>query len=193
MKPHAVTRPVTDATSEALTLEQAKLHLRVTDDSEDDAINDLIKRSRLYIQREIGRSIMSCTWKLTLDWFPSVVFLRFPPVTAISSVTYYDTAGTVTTLSTDDYIYDLQSEMARITPAYGKTWPSTQSRIAAVTVNYTAGYASAAAVPEPIKHAMLLLIEHWYRMRSAVEAGGDKPTAFAVDSLLAPYVVAEYA
>jgi uncharacterized phiE125 gp8 family phage protein len=193
MKPHAVTRPVADATSEALTLEQAKLHLRVTDDSEDDAINDLIKRARLHVQREMGRSIMSCTWKLTLDWFPSVVFLRFPPVTAVSSVTYYDTSGTVTTLSTDDYIYDLQSEMARVTPAYGKTWPATQSRIAAVTVNYTAGYASASAVPEPIKHAMLLLINHWYEMRSAVTQGNSKPTDLAVESLLAPYMVAEYA
>ena len=193
MKPHAITRLVTDATSEPLTLEQAKLHLRVTDDIEDEAIEQLITRARLHIQKETGRGILVSTWKLTLDWFPAVIYLRYPPVQTVASITYYDTAGTSTTLSADDYIYDLQSEMARITPAYGKTWPSIQSRIAAVTVNYTAGYATAAAVPEPIKHAMLLLVGYWYSMRDAVAIGNNKPAEFAVDALLAPYLVAEYA
>lgn len=193
MRPHAITRPITDATSEPLTLEQARLHLRVTDNTEDEEIEKLIKRARLYVQKETGRGILESTWKLTLDWFPPVIYMRYPPVQTVISITYYDTAGTSTTLSTDDYIYDLQSEMARITPAYGKTWPAIQSRIAAVTVNYTAGYATAEEVPEPIKHAMLLLIGYWYDMRDAVAVGNNKPAEFGVDALIAPYMVAEYA
>lgn len=192
-KPPEFTELVTDATSEALTLEEVKLHSRVTDSADDDAISRDITAARLFVQKETGRAIMSSTWRRTMDWFPGCIFLRYPPVSAITSITYYDTAGTSQTLSASDYTSDLRSEKARITPAYGLTWPSTQSRIGAVTVNYTAGYASAALVPTPIKQAMLMLCDHWYNQRAAAATGNVKQVDFSVDALLAGYMVAEYA
>ncbi|CAN7313592.1 head-tail connector protein [Rhizobium rhizogenes] len=49
------------------------------------------------------------------------------------------------------------------------------------------GVALAAPVPAPIKHAVLLLVSHWYNAR---EATGEKPSqaiAFGVSALLQPF------
>lgn len=49
------------------------------------------------------------------------------------------------------------------------------------------GVAIATPVPAPVKHAILLLVSHWYGAR---DAAGEKPSqaiAFGVDALLAPY------
>ncbi len=49
------------------------------------------------------------------------------------------------------------------------------------------GVATAAPVPAPVKHAILLLVSNWYNAR---EAAGEKPSqaiAFGVDALLQPY------
>lgn len=49
------------------------------------------------------------------------------------------------------------------------------------------GVAIATPVPAPVKHAILLLVSHWYGNR---EAAGEKPSqaiAFGVDALLAPH------
>lgn len=49
------------------------------------------------------------------------------------------------------------------------------------------GVAVAAPVPAPVKHAIILLVSHWYNAR---EAAGEKPSApiaFGVNALLQPY------
>ena len=194
-RPHAVTRLITDATVEPVTLDEAQQHLRVTDASDDEYISNLIKTARLHCERETNRSFITTTWRLSLDYFPGVIYPRKPPLISVSSITYYDTTGASQTLSSTYYTVDANSEPGRITEAYGYQWPSTYSRVGAVTVNYTAGYgAAASSVPLPIKQAMLLLIGHWFEMRSAVLIGSlSKSLEFAVESLLAPYVIPEYA
>jgi len=49
------------------------------------------------------------------------------------------------------------------------------------------GVAIVTPVPAPIRHAILLLVSHWYANR---DAAGEKPShavEFGVDALLAPY------
>lgn len=193
-KPPTVTRLVTDATTEPLTVEEARTHLRVTDDTEDEYIERLITTARTYCERETDRAFLTSTWRMTLDWFPAVIHVRKPPLISVTSITYYDTTGTSQTLSASNYTVDATHEPGRITPAYGLTWPSTQSRVGAVTVNYTAGYgAAASAVPMPIKQAMLLLVGYWFNQRESAAQGASNEVPFAVNSLLAPYVIPEYA
>lgn len=89
------------------------------------------------------------------------------------------------TVSTDVYFVDTTSLPGRVGLAYGQDWPTDATAgIGAVQVNYVAGYGAASAVPQTIKHAMLLLIGHWYVNREAV--GPSMSAApMAVDSLLA--------
>lgn len=73
-------------------------------------------------------------------------------------------------------------------PAVDVTWPTTQDRINAVTVVYTAGYgASAASVPKTIKHWIKLAVSDLYDNRG-LSADRTVPQDFA-RSLIDPYRV----
>jgi hypothetical protein len=83
-------------------------------------------------------------------------------------VTYTDTAGATQTLSTGSNwrLLDLGDfSMARIVPVYGYTWPATRAQNNVVSVQYVAGYASAAAVPESIKQWIKLMVSTMYENR----------------------------
>ncbi len=150
-----------------------KLHLRVTDDSEDDAINRLIVVARIEAETFTNRQLMPATWDLYLDRFPSglePIELPKCPVTAVSSITYTDGSGDTQTWSSANYIQDLFSEPARVTLAYNAVWPEVRHVSKSIRVRYTAGYANAAAVPAPIKQAMLLLLSSLYKEREDGEA-----------------------
>ena len=54
---------------------------------------------------------------------------------------------------------------ARVAPAYDEIWPVVRCLPEAVQIRFVAGYGAAAAVPEDIKEAMLLIIGHLYAHR----------------------------
>jgi uncharacterized phiE125 gp8 family phage protein len=55
-------------------------------------------------------------------------------------------------------------------------------------VRYVAGYAEDhTGVPQPLRHALRLLLAHWYANREAVSAGDLKELPVAVDALISPY------
>lgn len=174
-----------EPTSEPLTREEAKRNLRFSYDTEDIRIEALIKAARRYCETMTGRSFVTQTLALTLDRFPcdsEPILLPRSPVQSVSSVAYYDTTNASQTLSASYYQTDLQSLPPRIANVYGRIWPGTYERMAAVTVTYVCGYTT---VPETLKQAMHLLVSHWFTNREA--AGGnnvDKVTAMAVQNLL---------
>lgn len=178
--------------SEPITRAEAKLHMRLITDPadvtvhpEDDTVDDLIVAARQFAEQETQRSLITQTWRYTCDAFPCVIKLVKGPVSAIDSITYVDMAGATQTLASTEYATELTGTLARITPAFGKTWPPTLPQIGSVAVNFTAGYGAAAAVPQGLKRWMLLRIGALYENRE--EVGGDlKPLPF-IDSLLDAY------
>lgn len=117
-----------------------------------------------------------------------------PPLQTVDSIKYIDQDGAQQTLAPSAYLVDTISEPARITPAYGTTWPATQNRINAVEVAFTAGYGAASVVPEGIKRWMLIRIGSLYENREEValmNRGKLEPLPF-VDGLLDPYRVVTY-
>jgi len=129
---------------EPLSLTEAKAHLRVEVSTDDDLITSLIKVARQYAEAVTGRQLSVATLRLTLDEFPSendeqITLLR-PPVHYISSISYVDTDGVTQTVDSSDYQLDRATEPARLRPAYGTSWPSARDQMAAVTIDYVAGY-----------------------------------------------------
>lgn len=122
------------------------------------------------------------------------IFLPRPPLVTVDSVTYYDTDGTLQTLSSSQYLVDIVSEPARLVPAPNVTWPATQTRINAVAVLFTCGYGAAAAVPSGIKRWMLTRIGAMYENREEIVV--DKRVAAVelpfIDRLLDPYRVVTF-
>lgn len=63
---------VTAPATEPVMLSDARAHLRIDDDdtSQDSLIQTLIQAAREYIERILGRALVTQTWKFTLDRFP---------------------------------------------------------------------------------------------------------------------------
>lgn len=169
--PHFITVSVAPG-SEPVTTADAKAHLRVDHSEEDLYIDTLVEAARELVEIDTERALMPQTLVLRLDAFPDFIELRRCPANTITTVKYYDSAGTLTTLAADQYRADLSTEPGRIAPAWGVAWPSTRPMSNAVEVTFTAGYADEEAVPAAAKHAIKLLVGHWYRNREAVGTVG---------------------
>lgn len=189
---------VTAPAVEPIALADAKTHLRVDATAEDTLITSLIVAARQHAENVTQRGLITQAWDLQLDAWPNGDEIRIPlpPLQSITSVKYYDTAGTEYTMTASDYIVDTKSEPGRIVLAYGKSWPSTTLRPAAgVLVRFVAGYGAAAAnVPDAIIAALKLHIGHLHEHREAVNVGNivnELPLAY--DALLWPYRVLMFA
>ena len=193
MKYNSVTR-ATGPAVEPLTVAEAKLHLRVDTTEDDTYIGTLITAAREWVENYLDRTLITTQLILRAAEFPTEELeLARPPMvasgTATAVVITYTLADTTTaTLSTALYRVDRTSTPGNVAPIINGTWPSDVIEDAnAVAVTYWAGYGpTSASVPATIRHAMLMLIGHWYDRRSAVLTGTiSKPIEFAVESLLA--------
>lgn len=180
-------RLITPAVNQAVTLAEAKAHLRVTSNSEDAYINLLIESACARAEHELGRALMPQTWELTLDAFPSAIRLDYPPLISVVHVKYFDTSGAEQTLATNEYFVDSKNEPGWVMPGYNKEWPETYGRANDVTVRFQAGYANEAAIPSPIKSWVLLLVGSMYENRESEITGTIVARLGFADRLLDRY------
>jgi uncharacterized phiE125 gp8 family phage protein len=167
---------ITPPSIEPITLDEAKLHVRVWDANEDGYIEGLIAAARQWCERHCSRSFITTRWRQQFADFPvSGVFkLSMAPVSAVSAITYTDAAGSTQVLSSSAYVLGTDREPAEVRKAYGAVWPSvrTEGVGSVVAVTYDAGYgATAASVPGTIKHAIKLMVSHWYECREPIVTG----------------------
>jgi uncharacterized phiE125 gp8 family phage protein len=177
--------------AEPITLAEAKANLRVVFDDEDDDITRMIRAARQMAEGRINRALVPTTKIVALPAFCGAVQLPGVPFVSVTSVTYRDpTTGAYQALGPALYEVDAYAEPAQLVLAFGATWPTTAPSSTAVVVEYLAGYADAASVPEPIRQWMLLAIGAFYEQRSMVNEAQTYalPDEFA-KWLLQPYVV----
>lgn len=137
----------------------------------------------------LGRALLTQTWQQSYPGFTTGLRLPVGDLISISTVTYYDSDNVQQTLSSTVYRGLTDSRGPYVAEKPDQSWPSAYTRDDAVTVTWTAGYgATAASVPAAIRHALLLLIGHWYENRESVVIGAPVASLpMAVESLLAPY------
>jgi len=186
--PGALNR-TTDATLDPVTLNEAKRHVNVEFNRDDNLITALITAAREHAEEYTGRAFNTQTWTLELDAWPAdgVIRLARSPTISVSTVKYYNSAGVQTTLvSGTDYQEALTSEPARITIEPGMTWPTVETgRLNAVEVIYVAGYGALASdVPQAIRQAMLLAIAAWYEHREELTDLALRRLPFGARALL---------
>lgn len=179
---------------EVLSLEQAKLHLKIDSDltADDSLIAALLTAARRKCETETWRTFLTSTWDYAIDEFPwganswlggrgNQIRIPNPPLVSVTSVTYLDSIGSSQVYPAPSY-QAVPGTPGIIAPAYGTTWPYYgRYQPNAVVVRYVAGYGLAGAVPETVKAAVKLLLTHLYYNR------GDADSALpgAVAALLA--------
>lgn len=172
----------TAPTSEPVTISEVKDHLRVDTGDDDTDLGRKIAAARQWVEEFTGRSLMVTTWKLYLSDWPVAIQLPNPPMKTLTSILYLDTGGTEQTLGTEVYITNSVAEPAVIREAYSKSWPALRNRqYNSITVEYIAGYASASAVPQAIRQALILRVQAAYDDPAANELND------AAAKLLWPY------
>lgn len=174
-------RLITAPASYPVSLAQAKLHCRIDGNDEDALVEGLIAAATEHVELYTGRAIVSQTWEAVYDAFSDAMVLPKGPVTAITSVKYFDTAGAEQTVTDTNYRLDSASDPQWLVRAADYTWPDVSDGVNNVVIRFVAGYAT---VPEALKQAILLLVGQWYDNRSAAT---DKPLIAmpnAVEALL---------
>lgn len=158
--------------TEPILLADAKLHLKVENTDEDALIDSLISTARRSAENQTHRALITQTWDLNLDRFPTCFEIPNPPLISVTHVKYYDSSGVLQTVDASDYIVDApagpQCLPGRIALAVDASWPTAQTRINAVTIRFVAGYGDAGDVPEDIKAALKLIVGHLYANRESV-------------------------
>jgi len=199
---------ITAPAQEPITLSEAKAHLRVDTGAEDSLIETLIRVARQHVEEVTSRALITQTlaysvddflgslyinhpWEEYLGYKDNSLILPRPPLQSVDNIEYVDTQGAMQTLDASIYRVDAVSEAARITEAEAETWPTTDSVTNAVTITYVAGYGdNPADVPAPLRHAMLMMIGHFYENREEAVVGTTaRQLPMAVNALIAPYRV----
>lgn len=185
---------VTPPDHEPLTLDEAKLHLRVDHDLEDAKILGMIRTAREAAEEAASRTLVPTTYKVKLDDWPIPEWKRGrwrreiridDELQQVVSVSYRDAAGDLQVL--DESAYDVdEGPPGRIVPAYGACWPRVRPGPGAVEVVYTAGYASDDLIPQSLKDWMLLLVGNLYENRESTVPGASVAELPDLDDLLGP-------
>ncbi len=188
--------------SEPLSLEEAKLHLRLSTDAtaEDDLVASLIVAAREHVETYTNRALITQTWYWKSHGFPcGDIIIPRPPLVSITSISYVDSNGASQTWAAGSTGYQLikpagpKAQYARVQPSYLIPYPQARSQPEAVTIEYVCGYGDATAVPDSIKSAMRLLIGHWYENREVVNVGNiTTELPFTVVALLGGYTVERF-
>lgn len=177
-----------------LSLDEAKAHLRVEHDDDNDYIESLIEVATSMVDGPagwLGRALITQTLEWRGDEFPTCpstdIRLLCPPVISVTSVKYDATAGEQTVAGSDYRIVG-QPSMPAVSLYAGGSWPSSSVQGEAVRIRYVAGYGEDGEdVPAPIRHAILLLISQFYENRSASVEAAQTEFPFSVTALLSPY------
>ena len=174
---------------EPVTLDEARAFLRVEHNDDDELIAALIAGSRIHVEAQTRRALITQSWRLARDNWPEDGRLRIVPgpLQALNSARVYDFDGNAHDVDLQAFVPDLGASVLVVAP-----WavPAPGRIAAGIELDVTVGYGdSALDVPEPLRQAICLLIAHWYENRGLVAAGTTQAGVLpqTVGALLAPY------
>jgi uncharacterized phiE125 gp8 family phage protein len=163
---------VTAATVEPVTLAQAKAHLRVMQDFDDELIATQISAARERVELNTGRALAAATYRLAVPGSCSTVHLPLFPVATVTEVSYLGTGDVRIVVDPASYYTD--SNRSTLTLARSIS-------TSAVNVTFTT---APAVIPAALKAAILLIVADLYEHAEEGAEVGDNP---AVERLITPY------
>lgn len=163
-------------------LDLVKLHLRLdTDNSDEDTlVEHLIQTATERCEHHLGVSLLTKTYKTVCEFGDKIKLI--PTLVDLISVIVTNDDDTTTTLTNQDYLLN----QSNLIPVIMLMVLVEQF----ISVTYTAGYGTAAQVPNSIKQWILVDIATLYENREAVMSGSVSSIPYPfVDGLLDPYRV----
>ena len=159
---------VTPPAAEPLTLVEVKSHLRIEHSDDDSLIQRLIDVAVRFVdvQGSLGKAMITQTWA---EWFapnPSTITLGVGPVQSVSAIRYYDADNALQVATLSNFLVMGTPSQTIVKPKIGFTWPTVFVRDDAIKIEYVVGYGNAANdVPQTVRHALMMLVAHYYENR----------------------------
>lgn len=180
---------ITPPAVEPVTLEEAKAHLRLTENDDDDYVSTLIVAARLQVETAIRRVLIDQTWRVFLDDWPRDGLVELPvgPVRSIAEIVVYDADGEPVPLAATAWQLDAVSIPARL-KLLG-VGPRPGRPLNGIEIDLVAGWGSSGlAVPQPLRLAVMTLVARWFENREGAGFGiVPSVVADAFEALVAPF------
>jgi len=209
-------RLVTDATSEPVTLAEAKAFCRVDISDDDTLITSLIKSARRRVEKDTGLALLTQSWVAVYDRWPDQVapgisgpwwdgvrdgplsslssqgVIEIPkrPFQAVTSIKVRDAYGTFTTADPSIYFTEVSDLRGRVIRVLGQVWPIVVlAPSSAIEVAFAAGFDAApnTGVPDDLMHAVKIVVKHWYDNREMVMDGKTSPVPHGYGDIVAAW------
>ena len=164
-----------------VSLTDTKAHIRVDGTTEDALVNLYVGAATRVVEQKAGRTLVTQTWDESFKTATKQVGLSLNPVQSLVSVKYYDTSNVLQTATLSDFTLVKCPDAPYVE---SDNWPTTYDRADAITIQYIAGYGLAAAVPETLRHAVLLIVGQYYEYRMNAEEIKANPIPLGVEDLI---------
>lgn len=166
-----------------ISLTEVKAQLRVEHTDDDTLLTRLLNTAVSFtdVRGALGKAMITQKWGQWVPPSPGEVRLILGPFQGLTAVKYYDTDGVLQTATLTDFEVIGPAALPIVRPKTGYSWPTTQSRSDAIKLEYTIGYGDAATdVPDIVRHALLMLVAHWYenREQTSQDVMTDVPFGF---------------
>ncbi len=188
---------VTGGGAALIEMEDAKMHLRMrSDESEFDgevAAAIAAASSFLDVDREgfggLRFPLVSQGWASRGARFcGGLLRLPFAQVTGVDRITYWGTDGAQHEVDPASYILARRGRVYEVALLGGYAWPVLADRPDAAAVEFQAGFADAASVPDDIRQAARILVSHFFDTRlAAADRGITAELKSYLDMLTARY------
>ncbi|MFV1573706.1 hypothetical protein VXL47_12195 [Phaeobacter sp. JH20_30] len=171
-----------------LDLQEAKRHCLVEDgDTEDDTlIEGFIAAAVDYLDGPtgiLGRAIITQSWLLELETWPTRLSLPLEPVRSVS-ISYLDRDGVEHVLPSDDWHLDQYPSRRSVLNMQSGSRPALQAVRYPVRIMIEAGFGSPNDVPKSLIVAIQMLVADWYERRGEIMPSGPRTQLPAPVSML---------
>jgi uncharacterized phiE125 gp8 family phage protein len=178
---------VTAPSASPISLAEAKAQMRVESSDDDTLIQRLIDAAVAFVDVNgaLGKAMITQSWAQWVGQSPNTVSVLIGPFQELTSIQYYDVDGVLQTADKTDFnVFGTPSRIT-ISPKSGKVWPVTQIREDAIRLEYVVGYGDTAAfIPQTIRHALMMLVSHWYEARETSQEKQMYDLPYGFDDLI---------
>lgn len=185
---------VTSPTILPVTLDMFKQHIRVTHDAEDSIYRHYLQTAVQIVTSATNHVFLATQYDLILPCFTDQIDLRFGPIASVDLVTYYDGDDASQTLDAANYkLLTETNTSGHIESTETDGFPDTYTRTDAVTIRFTAGYATQDLIPPNARQALLMLAAHYNMHRDSVTEKSANEIPFTVRTLIDSLKIGRYA